>query len=661
MHRATVPDNQPIGGSAVTAIEGAQFVHPDLPDLVGVPLDVAFALTRHGTDSGTYYSVGGEVQAWPGRPVQPRAGVPLSTVADRRPQGQLLISATYSETTGYDPVITIPVTDVTLPEPNFFATGWFPGRLAVINSFGNQDRSSLIAGQFNASEATERLYNSMALETYYVDQSSTDNEGPVIWGFGSEIGASGVISFAVTVSDAQRVLITYALTNGDGTGELQSLELSLSPSGDPSLWIGSIAGLPATAEFFIQAIDDAGNVALGSKEHLHTVGAHRLDAIVPIYNEHTFIAVLAFDEGAGFVPQPNEVGTVTLTGVGEIVSETCSEGTDSEGKCQITLTSDVAGISTVNVTWVTELTTAATDFVAQWWDGSITLRQRVELGPFTSSGEFCFTLSRTDGEPPSTPITQCFTAVPGSTEYTYNWDGITKGTYELHASAPDPYPDPDPITNIVVDSDRQDFIVPTVDSKLPPQVCGNILDDFNRPGPELGDNWMGAVTVGKYRIVNNQAEVLGGGAALWNGTVPAGPAFGTNQEVCATLTKVDAKGHHNLLLKVQDGDVSQGAIGVFYDGASDRIGIEAYTKKSGWVSLTSVPAPAPVMDGDVLTGQAFEDGTVKVFINGGLIATADTVPDFDDLFTGGGNVGIWFSSPGHPHAIVDDFGGGDLP
>jgi hypothetical protein len=322
----------------------------------------------------------------------------------------------------------------------------------------------------------------------------------------------------------------------------------------------------------------------------------------------------------------------------------------------------VEGVSTMKVTWVTELTTAATDFVAQWWDGSITLRQRVELGPFTNSGEFCFTLSRTDGMlylSDSTPATQCFTATPSSLQHTYNWGGLTRGTYELHATAPAPYPATAPITGIVIDSDRQDFIVPTVDRRLPAQVCGIILDDFNRPGPELGENWIGSVTVGKYRIVNNEAEVLGGGAALWNGTVPAGATFGSNQEVCATLTKVDTKGHHGLLLKVQNGDVDQGVIRVFYVGASASVGIEAYTKTSGWVTLTSVPWQ--VQDGDVLTGQALADGTVKVFINGGLIATADTVPDFDDLFKGGGYIGIWFSSPGHPHAVIDDFGGGDLP
>ena len=81
MLKVSVPSPQAIGGSGVTFGEGPEF---SLDGLIGITITVGLQPTRHDTDTGTYYSVGGEVQAWPGRPIQPRAAVPRRDPAGTR-------------------------------------------------------------------------------------------------------------------------------------------------------------------------------------------------------------------------------------------------------------------------------------------------------------------------------------------------------------------------------------------------------------------------------------------------------------------------------------------------------------------------------------------------------------------------------------------------
>ena len=105
-------------------------------------------------------------------------------------------------------MIASPITDTDLPEPTFSAVGWHPAEFWAINRFGNQDRSTLLGGQFNTNGLTERLYDAMVLETFYTIDTS-DVQAPIIWGVMSEVGEGNEVTFAVEVTDTLRVLVTY--------------------------------------------------------------------------------------------------------------------------------------------------------------------------------------------------------------------------------------------------------------------------------------------------------------------------------------------------------------------------------------------------------------------------------------------------------------------
>ncbi|MEE8384923.1 MAG: hypothetical protein V3S01_03290, partial [Dehalococcoidia bacterium] len=120
--------------------------------------------------------------------------------------------------------------------------------------------------------------------------------------------------------------------------------------------------------------------------------------------------------------------------------------------------------------WDTDFTTTYYDFVTTWWDGSIAVPKTVELGPFTTGGQVCLTLSRTDVVTlyTSSPNPQCPTFSPISTTHTYRWEGLTAGTYTVSETLSGPYEVMSPITGIVVDDAHQDVHLPTVENQLSP-------------------------------------------------------------------------------------------------------------------------------------------------------------------------------------------------
>ncbi len=181
-------------------------------------------------------------------------------------------------------------------------------------------------------------------------------------------------------------------------------------------------------------------------------------------------------------------------------------------------------------------------------------------------------------------------------------------------------------------------------------------DDFNRyPYPygyaPIGPNWRGETTTGDYRIVNNEVQVFGG-PIYWKLD-----KFGADQEAWVTLTQIDAKGHHGILLKVQ-GDPANwkwGVIGVSYSNYEkprNQIKVETYVPKQGWRTLALFDVP--LRHGDRLGARALADGTVEAYVNGVKVGEADAGPFFVDK---GGFIGLWFISPSSPHAILDDFAG----
>jgi len=268
MLNVSMPVTQPIGGSALTSNPNAPLAIDSSLERITVTLPLT--PTQHDTPNGTYFSIAGEVQGYPGRPVQPRT-TRLADLAPRHSlRGLLLISAVYSDIAPFDPVVTIPVTDVQLPEPPFNAAGWFPAKFWAANRFGDEDRLVIVGGQYNGDGSVERLYSSVVLNSYYTpdgDPLADDYLSPTIWNVSAEL-AGGGFNFSVDTEDfssgVARVLITYNLPNPDGSGVWQSIDLAFDPQS--SLWVGSVASLDVSTEYFVQAMDAAGNVTVSSNK-----------------------------------------------------------------------------------------------------------------------------------------------------------------------------------------------------------------------------------------------------------------------------------------------------------------------------------------------------------------------------------------------------------
>jgi hypothetical protein len=487
----------PIGGSNVTTSDvSGSFPSTQIGSLDRVTYKVDINNpdpTQHDTTYGTYFSVGDEVQAWPGRPIQPRVAFDLGTVNNKPPRGQLLREASYEDFLSFDPVVVIPLTEDSMPEPAFNAPGWYPSKLWGVNRFGDQYRSTLVLGQFDAYQAVERLYDNVVLDTYYSD--SADYDPPVIWGLASEI--AGETGFAATVEGAQRVLVAYNVPNeGSDTGMIKSAELSQDTL-DPSLWtlIPAPAEVLAATDYFIQAIDEAGNVAVASKEGFHSVGGDEPDAFQSIGTTRTVSVTLEFDDGGPDGLDVVEIGTkaqkVALTdeSVGIILSETCTApGTNSEGECFVEITSGEQGDSILEIEFDTAFTKAKFIFVTRWWAGTADINKIFEMTPYTLGiPSASFTLSQLDGQGNSTVVStkEC---TDGSNGCYHLWENLAAGSYLLAETTVDPAHDRMDDIKFVIDLAHQDFHAPTRENPLLPTTL-NIFktvsggSDWN--GPDL--------------------------------------------------------------------------------------------------------------------------------------------------------------------------------
>ncbi|MGD9092288.1 MAG: hypothetical protein PVF74_05545, partial [Anaerolineales bacterium] len=492
MYTVTVPSPQDIGGSDVIVNKIAE--NPGTPEqpLGRITYSIITTPEQKDTEYGTYFHIGDEVQAWPGRPIQPRAAFALDEMMVQSPRGQILLNATYRDIPSFDPVVVIPVTQDSLHEPSFNAPGWYPSKLWSINRFGDQNRSTLVFGQFDPDLDIERLYDNLVLETFYSADTS-DYDPPLIWGLASDPYSNPVeIGFAATVDDAVQVWVTVSFPNGDG-GRLESFPLSLiTPANlaegqEPDLWEGRVPLDPAEpipTEYYIQAIDEAGNVATASKEGFHVIGGGEPDAYQSVSTEREVEIVLEFNygDGNGYQPLIGKTATeVILTGVGSIVndgSDTCSPGTagtDTNGICTIKITSDQPGDSFLTVKYRKEVpdpenpeqtiivTNASFTFITRWWAGSASIHKSFEEGPFSKNKPLvCFSV-RPEGSANGNEICS-----DGSSEFLFSWENLPGGSYIMEeTSTGSDFVLMDPI-HFMIDAGHQDFRAPTSENKLKP-------------------------------------------------------------------------------------------------------------------------------------------------------------------------------------------------
>lgn len=190
------------------------------------------------------------------------------------------------------------------------------------------------------------------------------------------------------------------------------------------------------------------------------------------------------------------------------------------------------------------------------------------------------------------------------------------------------------------------YVIATASGVFPTSV---VLDDFNRPDGPVGGAWIGN-TAGLIVAGNALSQTTPDSWAVWDGGT-----FGPNQEAYWTFDQfVAGTPEHDLMLKVQGTSWQDGHIEIRYDDATSSLAVNTYHPVQSWVNH-AIMTPVTFGAGDQMGARAYEDGTVELYRNGGLIGTASVSswPFFDE----GGRLGL--TLVGGATSRMDNFGGGD--
>ncbi|MDY6834567.1 MAG: NosD domain-containing protein, partial [Chloroflexota bacterium] len=300
----------------------------------------------HEGPNGYYYTAHDGTQMTPYRPIQPRIIKDISyTGTDKQTaHGVLLTGANYKKHLNFDPIIARPVDDHSLYEPQFINQGWYPSKMHTILSLytpsGLEQSLVLTPGQFittgienNHVVGTERIYGEMSYQIYYSD--SDDYSPPVIEEV-RRVAGNPSTEFAIKVIDevspVQHVIVMWTHSTKDN--EWRSLELSDLDA--DNVWTGSIEIDPdkGDIDFFVQAVDEAGNVGMSTNKGHYFQGLHNQTTIACNH-----------DVSGQYSDQLNLRATLTSYGIpieGRTISftvgdQTTDAVTDEQGIAQTTI------------------------------------------------------------------------------------------------------------------------------------------------------------------------------------------------------------------------------------------------------------------------------------------------------------------------------------
>lgn len=127
-----------------------------------------------------------------------------------------------------------------------------------LNRLDRGERLVTVLGQFNAQTETERLYEQLSFDIYY-HADSTDYVAPDIVCVRSGLEADTATVFVKAADPLGIETVVVAYTDGGGTWD--SIALAKQGNG----WTGSFPA-NAEAEFFVQVVDKAGNVAVSDND-----------------------------------------------------------------------------------------------------------------------------------------------------------------------------------------------------------------------------------------------------------------------------------------------------------------------------------------------------------------------------------------------------------
>jgi hypothetical protein len=261
---ATAPPPTP----AVTTTDSAT-------GLPSATFSVSPSFTRVNTAIGSYY-VSDDSFAENRRPIEPTAKVDI-TQPGLVAHGALITGLTSSDETGFDAAFSRVVDDLSGFTPELVGDVSYPTKLQSIATIGTpigpRQRLVLFTGQFQSDGThdvrgigTQRRLTALSGDVFYTAPSATDFT-PSSFGPVAVTQAGSTVGFAVDVTDnvggengVKRMLVLYR----DGSGTWKSIEMSHSSS----RWSGAGPLAGNSVEWFMQAVDGSGNVAVTSNKAL---------------------------------------------------------------------------------------------------------------------------------------------------------------------------------------------------------------------------------------------------------------------------------------------------------------------------------------------------------------------------------------------------------
>lgn len=212
------------------------------------------ALIPEEMPQGTYYTYGGQAERSDHSPIQPRYGDRLST-AEGTPHGVVLRAAQGQELADFDPVVDQATWEIGSggDEPVFDSPVWFPGRLLNLNRTDEQSNLAIGLGQFHGAAGVQRIYGAMDVDVYSGESEDWQAAQITRIESGQQGDAVVVTTEARDPSGIHGIVVAWT----DGSGGWSSTDLVF----DGDVWRGDWLG-SAGIEFFVQAVDGAGNVAV---------------------------------------------------------------------------------------------------------------------------------------------------------------------------------------------------------------------------------------------------------------------------------------------------------------------------------------------------------------------------------------------------------------
>ncbi len=236
----------------------------------------AISVTPETSVHGSYWSVDGQTLEIHYRPIQPMTTIDV-TVDGLVARGAIITDWTSTDVTVADMAYARPIIDDSSREGEIEdPTIVFPSTFAAVASYErpNPDPGgrtieaqnlNLIVGQYDAETGTQRLFDDIDYEVFYVDPTdplADDQDAAVIRQVQAAI-VDGTVGFIVDLEDnldAARVVVLY---RSDISTDWQSVDLV---NGSPWSGGGSVPAGTTEVEYLVQAVEPSGLVSVSSSK-----------------------------------------------------------------------------------------------------------------------------------------------------------------------------------------------------------------------------------------------------------------------------------------------------------------------------------------------------------------------------------------------------------